>query len=167
MLSGTYGGPIAPFLEPFQTKNFKFFWGKLRPPFPHLANLSEVRWGAPSRTPHRIPNVGLKKHDLSEVITRQRHNWVVAKSRRRRKFMVIHDHLRSFAFQAKSRPRRDQFLVIAVQLLAIAVTQKIFTVIHGHSRSFAFQQASRPWRDQFLVIAAQLLVIAVSKKGRH
>ena len=133
MLSGTYGGPISPFLETFRTKNFKFFWGKLRPPFPHLANLSEVRWGAPSRTPHWIPNVGLKKHNLSEVITRQRHNWVVAKSRRRRKFMIIHGHLRPFAFQQESRPRRDHFLVIAAQLLAIAVTPKN---IYVHSRAF-------------------------------
>ena len=60
-------------------------------------------------TPHRVPNVGLKRGNLFEVITRKGgdrreagrnhwRGWVVEKSRRRRKFMVIHEHLRSFAF---------------------------------------------------------------------
>ena len=61
-------------------------------------------------TPHRVPNVGLKRGNLFEVITRkggdrreagrkQRRDRVVEKSRRRRKFMVIHDYSRSVAFQ--------------------------------------------------------------------
>ena len=147
-------------------------------PLVHILRTSPRYVGeAPCQTPHRIPNVGLKRHNLFEVITRKggdrmeagRNYWrrcVVAKSRRRRIFMVIHGHSRSFAFQEVSRRRRDQFMVIAAKLLVIAVSK---INIYGNSRLFAVIRVPRSIAPQARPIYGNCCSIAGNccfKKGQ-